>query len=408
MVIVNQELREQLKSPQARIRHEAMVKLARIKDEEALPILNDISKNDPEPRLRQLAERSINHILNEFSSTMSRMKVQEVPPSKVPPFSNRASEENIQRAYDTFEKGSRANALQYLIKALDTTPQLVDDFDVQLLAEDLTGMEGAAAAKMLTDPQQRKQFFDTGTPPSTGSSPITPSMIIIFGLFLVIVSQFYLSDGVDFINRAFDEIELQQLKQSVQQVNGTNFYVVTPSRNPSTDYPLLVALPDGQENSTAMLRHFSDLADTYDAILLVPEFGDYRFAWVEQQTITLQAIIDHVGRDFRLDAEGAVLFGFGDGAAIATRYANRYPELTGGVVTSGGTFLYPPADDVPYTFIYGADDTLLRDRTDIDVPFADLTDWSVPLNYLTIENIGHEINIQQIEITKQVLLNVYQ
>jgi len=405
---VNKQLHEQLKSPQARVRHQAIVKLARIKDEDVLPLLNDISKNDPEPSLRQLAERAINHILNEFSSTMSRSKAQETPPSKIPPFSNPEAERHIQRAYQAYEDGSTANALQYLIKALDMTPMLVGDFDVQLLAENLTGIEGAVAAKMLTDPEKRKNFFDNDLP-SSGNFPISPSLIIIFMLFLVVSSQFYLSDGVEFINRAFDEIEMQQLKRSVRQINGVDYYVIAPSNKPNANgYPMLVALPDGQEDSTAMLRYFSEFTNLYDTILLVPNFTDYRLSQIEGQTSALQLMIDSVSREYAIDADGAVLFGFGDGASVATQYANYFPEYTASVITSGGTFLYPRPETVPYTIIYGADDTLLRDRTENDVPFADLTQWAEPLNYLTIENIGHEVNIQQIDITKQVLLDVYQ
>lgn len=409
IVIVNDQLREQLRSQQARVRHQAIVKLARLKDEESLPLLNDISKNDPEPSLRQMAERAINHILNEFSSTMSRIKIEETPPSIVPPFSNPEAEKHIQRAYQLYEEGAKANALQYVIKALDLTPTLVDDIDVQMIAENLTGIEGAVAAKMLTDPEKRKNFFDNDIPDSGGNFPISPSMLIIFGLFLIVLSQFYLSDGVEFINQAFDEIEMQQLKSTVKQINGIDYYVIMPTTESlESGYPMLVALPDGREDSTAMLRYFSDFVDLYGTILLVPEFDDYRLAQVPYQAAALQAMIESVNRDFPLDDKGVLLFGFGDGATVATQYANYFPQSAASVITSGGTFLYPSPETVPYTIMYGADDALLRDRTDTDVPFADLTEWTTPLNYLTIENIGHEVNIQQIDITKQVLLDVYQ
>lgn len=410
IVIVNDQLREQLRSQQARVRHQAIVKLARLKDEDALPLLNDISKNDPEPTLRQLAERAITHILNEFSSTMSRMKVQETPPSTIPPFSNPEAEKHIQRAYELYAEGATANALQYLIKALDLTPTLVDDIDVQMIAENLTGIEGAVAAKMLTDPDKRKNFFDNDFPSSGGSNPpISPSMLIIFGLFMVVLSQFYLSDGMEFINQALDEIEMQQLKSTVQQINGVDYYVMTPTTDSlESGYPMLVALPDGQENSTAMLRYFAEFVDLYGIILLVPEFEDYRLAQVPYQATALQAMIESVSATHTLDDNGVVLFGFGDGATVATRYANNATDSTAHVITSGGTFLYPLPETIPYTIMYGADDTLLRESTDTDVVFADLTEWKTPLNYLTIENVGHEINSQQIDITKQILLDVYQ
>lgn len=407
---MNEQLREQLKHPQARQRHEAIVQLARLKDEDVLPLLNQISKNDPEPKLRQLAERAIIHILNEFSSTISRAQSTEDPPlSTVPPFSNSEAENYIQKAFAVYEQGSTANALQYLIKALDLTPMLVDDFDVQLLAENLTGIEGTIAAQMLTDREKRKRFFDDGASPSSGTLPITPSFLIIFVLFLVVMSQFFFADGMELINQALDELSVQQIKQAAQQVNGTAYYRIAPDTLAIADgYPVLIAIPDGQENTSAMLRHFSDFANDYGTILLIPEFLDYRYALIENHTLTLQAMIAETSRNYKLDDAGVVLFGFGDGATIATQFANHYPEQTAHVITSGGTFLYPPSGDVSYTVIYGADDELLQGLTDSYAPFADLTEWKIPLNYLAIENIGHEINTQQIDITKQILLDIYQ
>jgi predicted esterase len=188
-----------------------------------------------------------------------------------------------------------------------------------------------------------------------------------------------------------------------------NYYVVAPESEVIVGgYPMLIAVPDEQENTSVMLHHFSDITNDYGVILLIPEFTDYRFSQVKHQIATLQAMVDELASNYKLDDAGVMLFGFGDGAMIATQYANTYPEQTAHVITSGGTFLYPPSDDVPYTIIYGAEDDLLRGLTDNYAPFADLSEWKIPLNYLTIENIGHEINIQQIDITKQILLDVYQ
>ena len=241
---MNEKLREQLKHPQARQHHEAIVQLARLKDEDVVPMLNEISKTDPEPKLRQLAERAIIHILNEFSSTISRVQAVEPPLSKVPPYSNPEAEKYIQKAFELYENGSLANALQYLIKALDLTPMLVGDFDVQLLAENLTGVDGTIAAKMLTDRQKRNQFFDDDLRSSSGNFPIKPSSFIVFILFVVVMSQFFLADGMEIINNALGELSIQQIKQSAQQVNDTNYYVIAPDTVAMSDgHPILMNLP---------------------------------------------------------------------------------------------------------------------------------------------------------------------
>lgn len=407
---MNDTLRQQLKHPQARIRHQAIVKLARMKDDEVLPLLNDIAKNDPEPSLREMAERAITHILNEYSSTMSKLQRQEAPPSDIPPFSNPKAEQHMQTAFKLQENGAKANALQYLIKALDLAPLLAQDPDVQRLAGNLTGTDGATAAMMLADRDQRQKFFDNDLPnDNSGNFPNSPSMWIIFFLFLVIMGKFFWSDGVQIINRAFDELEVQQIKRSARQVNGVDYYLVTPEgASPQNGYPLLVTIPDGQEDATAMLAYFSAMANQQGAILLVPEFRDYRFASVRQQSEALNSMLSDVSREYKINSDGAVLFGFGDGAMVATHHASIFPDHIAGVVTSGGTFLYPPTTDIPYTYIYGVHDALLRDVTDNEVPFAEIADWSSPLNYLTIDNIGHEINNQQVDITAQVLRDLYQ
>ena len=89
----------------------------------------------------------------------------------------------------------------------------------------------------------------------------------------------------------------------------------------------------------------------YGTILLIPEFTDYRFARIEHHTTALQAMITETSRNYKLDQAGVILFGFGDGATIATQYANRFPDQTAHVITSGGTFLYPPSGNVSYTVV---------------------------------------------------------
>lgn len=411
VVNVNDSLREQLKSSQARLRHEAIVQLARAKDEDALPLLNEISKHDPEPSLRQLAERAINHILNEFSSTISR--VQTEIPSDIPPFSNFEAEQHFQKAFQLKEQGANANALQYLIKALELSPDLMFDFDVQILAEALTGVNGAESAKLLTDPEKRRRFFtdklDDDKKPPSGPLPNSPRSWIILALCLFTLGNLLLDDGMELINKALDDLEVQHLKQSMRTINGMDYFLVLPDTPPLAEgYPLLIALPDGKEDASAMLHHFAELSRKYGTILAVPDFRDYRFAWTQIHADNLHRIIADIQTSYPIDAQGAILFGYGDGATIASQYAGYFPENTAGVITSGGTYIYPPSHEIPFILMFGEKDPLLQGVSDGDISFADISEWTVPLNYLTIEQVGHEINTQQTDITAQFILEVYQ
>src|SRR5690606_11857173 len=128
----------------------------------------------------------------------------------------------------------------------------------------------------------------------------------------IVMSQFFLADGIEFMNQAFDEFGVQQLKQSARQVNGINYYVIAPdTRSSDGTYPLLIALPDGQENSSAMLRHFTAIAHAYDVTLLIPDFTSYLFTEVDAETATLHEMIKQVADVYPLSEKGVTLFGFG-------------------------------------------------------------------------------------------------
>lgn len=405
---MNEDLRKQLSDPQARQRHEAIVQLARAKDEDALPLLNTIAKTDPEPQLRQLAERAINHILNEFSSTISRKQPE--TPSQFPPFSNRDAENHLQQAYQQQKSGANANALQYLIKALELAPYLAGDFDVQELAHTLTGRDGILAVQMILDPRQRQELFTEkkdDNPPRNGL-PKSPRSWIILLLTFIALGNLFLADGVEIINNALEDIELQKIKQSKYSINGDDYYLVLPEQMPQSGYPVLIALPDGREDTSAMLRYFADTTQELGVMLVVPDFIDYRYRTLNRNSEQLQAILNHIDDSFRIHHNGVVLFGYEDGAMVATYYANHHTDTIASVITSGGTYLYPPADEsIRYVIMYGEDDELLHGATDNNVMFADVKDWSTPLNYLIIEKIGHEINSQQTDIALQVLKDSY-
>src|SRR5512134_3316481 len=59
---VDKKLLKQLKDNDPKVRRKAIVALADSRDLAALAPLNDVLKNDPEPKLREVAQRAIIHL----------------------------------------------------------------------------------------------------------------------------------------------------------------------------------------------------------------------------------------------------------------------------------------------------------------------------------------------------------
>jgi len=130
------------------------------------------------------------------------------------------------------------------------------------------------------------------------------------------------------------------------------FYVPTSFRE-GKPLPLLVALPSGQGDAESMLEVCKPEAEANACALLVPcfDYGDFPYyrhlnlvPTLDSVSQRLAEIIAAVGERITLDEKPPLLFGYGEGAEVASRFALAHPgEVWRMALHGAGSYVYPDA-----------------------------------------------------------------
>jgi hypothetical protein len=209
------ELVQQLQSADPEQRRQAIIALGKSRDPTALQHLAQVYRTDPEPGLRDLAQRagrhlrdamnaanltpppaapvtprrSVIHLIGEPEDEPSVAAVtggysydppplaDELPEGPVrkssytPPIQGRdyeVSRENRERAKDYVEealsmnmRGDNAKAMKMLAQALTFNPNVINESYYMTVAGAITGLEGDGALQMIIDIHQRESFVKT-------------------------------------------------------------------------------------------------------------------------------------------------------------------------------------------------------------------------------------------------------
>ena len=197
-----EDLIDQLQSSDPAERRQAIIALGRGKNPGALPALEDASRNDPDPELRELARKAGAFIRQQtgntiqsamsappitysemkkddsYASPSTPLRVYETP---LPVAESSVSKQNIpvrgreynvskgdkERAHHYVEsalsanmRGDDARAMKDLTQALKLNPNLINDSYFGSVAASVTGTSGDEAVRMIVDGQKRKDFVN--------------------------------------------------------------------------------------------------------------------------------------------------------------------------------------------------------------------------------------------------------
>ena len=173
---------DRLRSPDPEVRRKAIIALGRQKDPAALGPLAEVYRNDPDPGLRELAQKAGRYIRSSSAEAAN-----EPPPASppittpdvsAPPAGRRVSGAAVERARGYFDRaldlqvrGQDAKAIEMLGKALEANPELTKDTMMINLAMDLTGRGSSAALAALENPDSRRELILrlSGIDPTTQS-----------------------------------------------------------------------------------------------------------------------------------------------------------------------------------------------------------------------------------------------
>lgn len=149
----------QLDDPDPEVRRKAIIALGRQKDPAALGPLAEVYRSDPDPGLRELAQKAGRYIRASMAEAGVTPEPEPRPAGrKVSAAAAERAKGYFDRALDHQVRGQDAKAVEMLGKALETNPELAKDTILVNMAMELTGQGSGAALATLEDPDSRRDL----------------------------------------------------------------------------------------------------------------------------------------------------------------------------------------------------------------------------------------------------------
>ncbi len=174
-------LLQDLQDPDPQVRGEAIIRLANLGNRNALPALAAVHRNDPDPRLRELALKAGRHIQLNAPQTEAPARTAPPAPKTIAPHERARARSLLDAAAGYHIGGEYARAIESLGRALDIDPALSSDGFATNLAAALTGLPRTEAVAVVGDPVRRAALIEetggkkkSGAPPRP--TPIIPTM----------------------------------------------------------------------------------------------------------------------------------------------------------------------------------------------------------------------------------------
>ena len=182
-----EQLFKQLRNPDPAVRRAAIIEIGKRGDPQALSALKYVHQNDPDLKLRELAYKAGAHIAKQAKARQSapppppppepepdeggfkwygdlfeddmKKPPEQTEKVNISPQDEQRAKSLLSRALDYYMRGDRSKAADNLAKALDIDPNLRKDPVANGLAQDITGLAGAAAINSIMHKDTRKNMF---------------------------------------------------------------------------------------------------------------------------------------------------------------------------------------------------------------------------------------------------------
>lgn len=394
---------DQLQNPDPAVRRQAIIALGRSKDLAALPELAKVYKSDPVPELRELARQAGRYIQQEnrpvpepapplpdiageppaSDAPPPAPPAAAVPPPAITPEDVRRGQSHYRSARNLHEAGEQARAIKELALALHADPGLANEPVFVTLASEVLGVPPRAAIRTLLDPERRQAAYGVAVAAKRGRyarrqgcalGPILAALALILALAALALAVWWTvdPDSIDDLRHRYTVWRLTNDERSLP--GGRTFYLYEPDGAiPTEGWAVIVALhgsgATGEEMLTAELL---DLADNERALLIAPNLGtldtlsgalDSSGGPIEG----LHAIVTHVREAYAVSPKGVVLYGYDQGARLATAFLAAHPELIYAVVAESPPSVVVPevpegegAPMPPLTLVFGEADALAQ------------------------------------------------
>jgi len=403
---------DQLQNPDPAVRRQAIIALGRSKDLAALPELANVYQSDPVPELRELARQAGRYIQQENQPAPEPAPpppdVEPEPPASeaaptpvtptaavpaepaISPADVRRGQAHYRSARSLHEAGEQARAIKELALALHADPGLANEPVFITLASEVLGVPPRAAIRTLLDPERRQAAYGVAVAAKRwryarrrrcALGPILAALALIFALAALALAVWWTVDrgSIDDLRHRYTVWRLTSDERSLP--GGRTYYLYEPDGAiPNSGWAVIVALHGSGDTGEDMLTaDLLDLADNERALLIAPNLGtldtlsgalDSSGGLIEG----LSAIVEHVRAAYAVSPEGVVLYGYDQGARLATAFLAAHPEQIYAVVAESpsGVIVPEPEEDEgvpmpPLTLVFGEADALAETtRPEVD------------------------------------------
>jgi predicted esterase len=435
----------QLKSDNPLERKKAIIALGNSKDREALKILGELYRSDPDPGVREAALRAGRYIQRE-TQTMPKLSTQELASSPSEPSEPPAQEvepqpegvdlrtlaeaqSQVKAAQEAGRKKDKPRAIIALTKAIRLNPGLAEDDNFRELASTILTRPPDEAIKMLLDPafqqdvdkltkqiEKREQEKRRTQVQARRSNAAIYAGVVMGVLVLVTVVCFVsgLMTTIFYTAKAF------QVAASPQTLDdGTEYYLLVPEGGtPDDGWALVVAL-HGYEGSGADMLRPALVRKAYEekAVVVAPSFFsdssllDFDFLdpfAFEDPNTRINRVVAQVKEDYPINDNGIIVYGFSLGAWQALQYFAQNSANVHAVIAEGTPFVpSPPAGTYfrPLYILYGENDSN-KDYTQEQI--QTLRNLGHTVIYEEVPGAGHQMTNQGINHVGEMIRDVHE
>lgn len=395
---MQKDILQQLKSKDPEQRKQAISRVAKSKNEKALPLLAKIMEKDPDEGVRQLADKARQFIKKQ---TMTATAAVPPPPSLTEKKKGSKAQPYIEETMRLLELNDTRKAAKMLTNALLIDPALQNDKAVGALASEIMDKPPRLAIEALLKKSGN-------LPQRKGGSTVSPVytvlrfIALLAGVFTVIALVIWGNE-----TGQFDEfrlaMQMDNWENNHQYSEGRfKYYVLVPDGQPPAEgFPVLVVLHGYGGTGIDLLPRYAPHVNDDRFILVSPEFGEYEFPYDVFVIPNLQNILTAVEANFPAQVDHVTLYGFSAGAEIASMYTQTYPSRVSAQVLEGSPEIHTPTSGYAPTVVLYGDQDNLREMTGSSVNV--LRDRGYLHSNRILENIGHEATASGLNWSLQML-----
>ncbi|HEY9618258.1 MAG TPA: alpha/beta fold hydrolase [Microcoleaceae cyanobacterium] len=187
----------------------------------------------------------------------------------------------------------------------------------------------------------------------------------------------------------------------------TDYVIKAPTGTaPTAGWPTIVVLHPAGGNGQGMIQAFERLPNPPEALIVAPTIANQPGMTYDAAAIITHTILEKVKAEYPINPQQIIVFGYSQGGAIASVYAQRYPEAVAGVAIAAAPVLAYPRQNTPnlkYAIAVGENDPRKEPTTTF---VQGLKQRHYPVEFEVIPGIGHEFTPQYLDMVLSLVSNV--